>query len=117
MRDRIDEQNERERIAKSIIKYWNVNYIPTPKTEEIKTDSEGMEDAAGTEYEETLHERDAGSDRDGAYNVTTGSYSGEYGRETVEDEVTKGQIEKILHEKTDAIRNLFEQNEAESKNK
>ena len=28
MKDMIDKRNERERIARSIIKYWNVNYIP-----------------------------------------------------------------------------------------
>lgn len=116
MRDRIDERNERERIAKSIIKYWNVNYIPTPKQEEPETSSESMEDVIDTECANELYERAESSDREEAYNVTTGSYSGEYGRNDVKDEVTKGQIEKILHEKTDAIRSLFEQNEDESQN-
>ena len=36
--------------------------------------------------------------------------SANYGNEEVTDEVTKGQIDKILHEKTEAIRSLIEQN-------
>lgn len=113
MRDRIDERNERERIAKSIIKYWNVNYIPVPKTDVAPEDTE---DAAAAEYDKELY-RDADDVcGEGDYNSTTDSYSHEYGMTEVEDEVTKGQIEKILHEKTDAIRSLFEQNAQEEKN-
>ena len=36
--------------------------------------------------------------------------SANYGNEEVTDEVTKGQIDKILHEKTEAIRSMFDQN-------
>lgn len=102
MKDRIDERNEREKIAKSIVKFWNVNYIPTPQYEEPPTVPEEPVQSESMAEHELEHE--------GAYNITTGSYSGEYGRDEVKDEVTKGQIDKILSEKTDAIRSLFEQN-------
>ena len=107
MKDRIDERNERERIAKSVVKFWNVNYIPVPQYDEPQT---------AEEPEETMHD-DADTEdvmtHEEAYNVTTGAYSGEYGKNYVEDEVTKGQIGKILQEKTEAIRSLFEQNDEE----
>lgn len=107
MKDRIDERNERERIAKSVVKFWNVNYIPRPQYEE----PQAAEEQAGTQQDAAWAEEMAAKEHEEAYNVTTGSYSGEYGKSDVEDEVTKGQIEKILHEKTDAIRSLIEQNE------
>lgn len=107
MKDRIDERNERERIAKSVVKFWNVNYIPRPQCEEPQT----TEEQAGTQQDDVCTEDMAAKEHEEAYNVTTGSYSGEYGKGDVKDEVTKGQIEKILHEKTDALRSLIEQNE------
>ena len=67
MKDMIDKRNERERIARSIIKYWNVNYIPRTQAD-----------------------------------------SGKYGQEKDLDEVTKDQIDKILHEKAEHIHQLFE---------
>ena len=33
MLDRIDERDKQERMHRSIVKYWNVNYIPTPYAE------------------------------------------------------------------------------------
>ena len=71
MKDMIDKRNERERIARSIIKYWNVNYIPRTQ-------------------------------------AATNAYSGKYGQEKDLDEVTKDQIDKILHEKAEHIHQLFE---------
>ena len=77
MLDRIDERDKQERMHRSIVKYWNVNYIPTPYAEPKEEQTGEKED---------------------------------YGNEEVTDEVTKGQIDKILHEKTEAIRSLIEQN-------
>jgi hypothetical protein len=110
MKDTIDERNERERISKSIIKYWNVNYVPNPTPDE---EAQKVIDRLAKEAEEDDAKKQAEIDEakaqaDEAYNATTGSYSGEYGQNEVIDDVTKGQIEKILHEKTDAIRDLFE---------
>jgi hypothetical protein len=100
MKDVIDERNERERISRSIVKFWNVNYMPAPVKEEQEDDAETDADIDALSEEAERAES--------SYNATTGSYSGEYGQHEPTDEVTKGQIEKILHEKTDAIQELFE---------
>ena len=42
------------------------------------------------------------------YNKATNAYSGKYGQEKDLDEVTKDQIDKILHEKAEHIHQLFE---------
>ena len=96
MLDRIDERDKQERMHRSIVKYWNVNYIPTPyvEPEEEKT---GEKEAAVTGQQLSVEPEPAVS-------------SANYGSEEVTDEVTKGQIDKILHEKTEAIRSLIEQN-------
>ena len=80
MLDRIDERDKQERMHRSIVKYWNVNYIPTPYAEPKEEQTGEKEDAV------------------------TGQQL------PVEPELTKGQIDKILHEKTEAIRSLIEQN-------
>lgn len=107
MKDRIDEINEKERIAKSIVKFWNVNYIPRTQYEEPQSTEVQTE----TQQDDVCTEDMAAKEHEEAYNVTTGAYSGEYGKQDVKDEVTKGQIEKILHEKTDELRSLIEQSE------
>ena len=91
MLDRIDERDKQERMHRSIVKYWNVNYIPTPYAEPKEEQTGEKEDAVPVEPELTVS-------------------SANYGNEEVTDEVTKGQIDKILHEKTEAIRSLIEQN-------
>lgn len=99
MRDIIDERNERERISKSIIKYWNVNYMPRqPEPENSEPEETETEPEVIVEETEEM------------YNKTTGAYSGTYGRREVKDEVTKGQIKKILEEKSDSLRSLIDEN-------
>lgn len=113
MRDIIDERNEKERISRSIVKFWNVNYVPRPVEEDeaqkildrLAKEAEEDEAAKQAEIEAALEEV---RKRDELFNVTTGSRSGAYGREAVTDEVTKGQIDKILQEKNDALRDLIE---------
>ena len=95
MLDRIDERDKQERMHRSIVKYWNVNYIPTPYAEP-KEEQTG-EEAAVTGQQLSVEPE-----------LTVSSAN--YGNEEVTDEVTKGQIDKILHEKTEAIRSLIEQN-------
>ena len=92
MKDMIDKRNERERIARSIIKYWNVNYIPRTQTAEA-------ENAQDQTMDPNMQED---------YNKATNAYSGKYGQEKDLDEVTKDQIDKILHEKAEHIHQLFE---------
>lgn len=105
MKDVIDERNERERISKSIVKYWNVNYIPQPPMQQAENESNAEQAAENTTGEVGSV---AEEDMDEMYNIATGAYSGVYGQNEVEDAVTKGQIDKILHEKTDALRDLIE---------
>lgn len=102
MKDLIDERNERERISKSIIKFWNVNYMPRQPEPEMNAAEEAE---MPQEAEETVVESEE------MYNKTTGSYSGSYGRQEVKDEVTKGQIEKILHERSDSLRDLINESQ------
>lgn len=110
MKDIIDERDEKERIKKSIIKYWNVNYVPKPQAQEDSLNNEGQlnADAQGADCDM------AEAEVDEMYNVATGSYSGNYGKNEV-DEVTLGQIDKILQEKTEALRDLIKNVDEEMK--
>ena len=107
MKDIIDERNEKERISRSIIKYWNVNYVATPPQQEVASETEAEQMQAGGA------ELDSEMSAEELYNATTGAYSGRYGNIEIEDEVTKGQIDKILHEKTEALRDLIESADGE----
>mgnify|MGYP000420014020 CR=1 FL=1 len=94
MKDMIDKRNERERIARSIIKYWNVNYIPRTQADpEIQKQTAEAENAQNKTAEKSTQED---------YNKATNSYSGKYGQEKDLDEVTKDQIDKILAINSDA---------------
>lgn len=110
MKDIIDERNEKERIRKSIIKRWNVNYMPlTPEQMAMKqaeADRLAEEENAAQQTGEVFAENREADSIEDLYNATTGSYSGAYGRGEV-NEVTKGQIDKILQEKSDALRDLI----------
>ena len=83
MKDMIDKRNERERIARSIIKYWNVNYIPRTQADS------GMQKQTA----EAENAQDQTMDPNMQEDL---------------DEVTKDQIDKILHEKAEHIHQLFE---------
>lgn len=117
MRDRIDERNEKERISRSIVKFWNVNYVTKPAEDEVLEDEaakiiarlakEAAEDEAAKQAEIDAAMEEARR-KEALYNATTGSFSGEYGMDAVDDEVTKGQIDKILQEKNEALRDLIE---------
>ena len=100
MKDMIDKRNEQERIARSIIKYWNVNYIPRAQTDPMKQMQTGET--------ESKQEQTADENMQEDYNRATNAYSGQYGQEKDLDEVTKDQIDKILHEKAEHIHQLFE---------
>lgn len=103
MRDRIDERNEKERISRSIVKYWNVNYVPVIEVSDEAAKEQALDSSA----------MDAGELLSGMtdefYNKATKSYSGIYGLEKPEDEVTQGQIDRILQEKDDALRQLLDE--------
>lgn len=115
MKDSIDDRNEKEKIRKSIIKYWNVNYKPAALSAEKDSQVDEILDRLKEEAdadEAKLRQEIADAMREAEhlgqnYNASTKSYSGTYGGDAVSD-VTKGQIDKILREKSDAIRNLVE---------
>lgn len=127
MKDLIEERNRRERMQKSIIKWWNVNWVPVQDekdefaklsekekkaAQEIisRLDAEAAADEAikAKEVEEALRQQE----KDANYNAATGSYSGTYGQQEVEDEEAKSRIENILKEKE----NSFMQSMEEMKN-
>lgn len=103
MKDLIDERNERERIHNSIVKFWNVNYIPTPVEKAVsETESEPVTAQTGSSGapEAEVHPQ--------LYNESTGSYSGLYGADAGNvDEVTRGQIDQILSEKDEYLREII----------
>ena len=151
MKDLIKERDERERMERSIVKWWNVHYM-TPEELRAAQQAEKQESASATdmstqpegvtnEYqqlqtaEEELHaaeeilerlEHEAKQDEirkreeieqvkreaEANYNPTTGAYSGVYGQAEV-DEESDGQIQSILAEKDEALRDLIKHTEEE----
>lgn len=107
MKDVIDIRDEKERISRSIIKSWNVNYVPRPVVEP-EPEAEPGEQEAMADGSLPGEQTDAAENPED-YNASTGAYSGAYGKEPVRDEVTKGQIDKILSEKSEALRGIIEQ--------
>lgn len=119
MKDLIDERNQQEQMKKSIIKFWNVNYIDLEtllrmkEEEDLKTaqeivnrlESEKAADDAEKEAEIQRAKEEAMLAE--SYNPTTGSYSGAYGMCEV-DEVNREQIDKILQEKNVAFKEMLE---------
>ena len=94
MKDMIDKRNEREHIARSIIKYWNVNYIPRTQADSgMQKQTAEAENAQDQTMDPNMQED---------YNKATNAYSGKYGQEKDLDEVTKDQIDKILAINSDA---------------
>lgn len=121
MKDVIDKRNEEERLKKSIVKYWNVNYVNEPKMQETdkaeevlrRLEQEAALDDAKKREEIEAAMLEAENLRAGrVYNETTGSYSGVYGKGTV-DEDERGRINKILHEKAEALRAIIEGNDGQ----
>ena len=124
-RDIIAELNRKAEIKRSIIKYWNVNYIDAEalkRQEEEKAmevfkrlESEKAENKAKKQAEIDQAyleaEKETRKWMDDNYNETTGSFSGMYGQGTVDD-VTKDQVAMILNEKDAAIQSLFASNAA-----
>ena len=112
MKDLIDERNKREKMKKSIVKFWNVNYVDAETLRKQQEEAEEAERLKALEEAERAAEmnrayEEASNRRNYDYNPTTGSYSGEYGQGEV-DEVTKGQIDKILQEKDEILRSLID---------
>ncbi|MCI8390849.1 MAG: hypothetical protein HFI35_09260 [Roseburia sp.] len=98
MGDAIDERNKREKIARSIIKFWNVNYTLPPEKDEseeilkrIQEEAKADEAAKWAEID-ALVEREQRQKEEEALRGGSGSQM---------DDVTEGQIERILYEGTE----------------
>lgn len=125
--DLIAKRDKRIKMDKSIIKGWNVHYQTLEEVEKEALDkmrkqredkakelckSLGEKEELNIEEQQQLEE--AQQLLEEAYNEKTGSYSGNYGKKPVDDELKKQQIQAILTEKTDefdsALSALQEQN-------
>ena len=127
-RDLIAELNKKRDIKKSVIKRWNVRYIDPEEQkrqeEEAKAmeiferlDRERLEDEAKkqAEIEQAYLDAEEATRKwmDDNYNETTGSFSGMYGQGDVDD-VTKDQVDLILHEKETALKGMIAANAAKA---
>lgn len=116
--DAIDKRNVREKIARSIIKRNNVHYVTQEELDQQKAKEE--EQRAKEIYERLQAEAAADEAKkqqeieealrmQQSYNATTNAYSGEYGKNMPQDEVTLSQIEKILSEKQEEFERTLEE--------
>lgn len=123
-RDLIAEKNRRAEIKSSVIKRWNVNYIDLETLKRQEEESKAMEifnrlesEKAEDEAKKQAEINQAYLDAEEAtrkwmdenYNESTGSFSGMYGQGDMDD-VTKDQVDLILHEKDAAIQGMFAAN-------
>lgn len=103
MKDLIDERNFREKCARSIVKGYNVHYM-TRQEMEAKEQFPRKEEPPA---QEANAGQPAAFEADERYAHVPSS---QYGTTSVEDPVTKEQIDKILGErKTDVFASLKEQ--------
>lgn len=95
MKDRIDQINERKRISSSIIKSWNVNYIPVtykPTNNESDDILARLEQSAAEKKRQEI---------EAVYQQVEAKEK--------EDRIRQDQIHKILHGKPDVVREVMEQ--------
>ena len=100
MKDRIDDRNFREKCARSIVKSYNVRYVTK---EELEAQKHAGQEAAAQQAKPDPKQQAAFMADDRYAHVP----SSQYGTTSVEDPVTKEQIEKILGERKNT--NLFEE--------
>lgn len=106
MKDMIDKRNEKEQIRKSIVKFWNVNYIPYSQEKTADLDVEKK-----AECSDALAEV---KEQENLYNAATGAYSGAYGTGEIEDEAQREWIGRILQERNEEVSELIRENSDES---
>lgn len=126
MRDRIDERDRKEKLAKTVVKRWNVQYKavdegnhdeafpvqPTPPAEPEMSEEEREKLRAAEEIIARLNaeaaEDEAAKQAEIAaamagYNATTGAYSGGYGQGAVMNDSEREMVDSIMAEKDNAI--------------
>ena len=109
--DLIAKRDRKIKMDRSIVKGWNVHYQTLEEVEaEARAKKQKQEEEAQKNAERLSEEADEQSNkrqqteeeekrRKEAYNPKTGAYSGHYGKQPVEDEGQKHQIDAILNEK------------------
>lgn len=116
MKDAIDKRNERERIARSIVKRSNVIYMTREEAERLEKEKKEREKA-----DQILKrlEREAQEDEDKkAMEIQEmmqqgqNPVSGEYGRNPMDD-ITQERVEAILSDKERAIQQIIQNTEVD----
>ncbi len=104
--DLIEKRDRKRKMDDSIVKFWNVHYQTLEEVEEaarLKKQKEKEERKKAEHLEEEPEDSDEVQLKDkAAYNRKTGSYSGNYGKQPVNDEDKKQKIHAILSDKPDA---------------
>ena len=118
-RDLIAERDEKNRLDSSVVKWWRVNYIDQATMKQLEEEDETMrlalEISARLEAEAAADEaiKQAEIDRilaeteaAEAFNATTGTFSGRYGKNVTLDEEGMNQVESILNQKQSEIQRI-----------
>lgn len=120
-RDLIAERDEKNRLDSSVVKWWRVNYIDQATMKQLEEEDETMrlaleisarleaEAAADeaikqAEIDRILTETEAAEAE--AFNATTGTFSGRYGKNVTLDEEGMNQVESILNQKQSDIQKI-----------
>ena len=94
MGDAIDKRNEREKIARSIVKFWNVNYTVPPPVDESQEILKRLQEEAEADEAAKWAEIDALVEQERLRQEAKAAA----GKSSLMDEVTEGQIERILYD-------------------
>lgn len=127
MKDAIDKRNERERIARSIVKGWNVIYITQEELERQRREEELMlqKEEERKKADEILKRLEAEAREDEAKKAAElqaaiaqvevqGHKSNDTYGTTPMDGVTQEKVEAILSDKERMIQELIQNNEVTS---
>ena len=120
-RDLIAERDEKNRLDSSVVKWWRVNYIDQATMKQQEEEDESMRlaleisarleaEAAADEaikqgeIDRVLAETEAAEAE--AFNATTGTFSGRYGKIVTLDEEGMNQVKSILNQKQSEIQKI-----------
>ena len=120
-RDLIAERDEKNRLDSSVVKWWRVNYIDQAMMKQLEEEDETMRlarevstrleaEAASdeaikqAEIDRILAETEVAEAE--AFNATTGTFSGRYGKIVTLDEEGMNQVQSILNQKQSDIQKI-----------
>lgn len=106
--DYIDRKLEQEKLKKSVVKYWNVNYSVEQKKIETRTPQKSLKAEAGKT------ESEGKSERNENYNPYTHSHSGDYGKQPVEADQVEV-IDSILEENKFDLDKILEDTDVQNR--